>query len=206
MQKLKLHHDSPLLGKYDLKKLNFLFVFQVNCPGCFFYGIPIVNRLYTEFGSQISFLGLSTAFEDFEYNTRNNTEKLLRKNQTVGETKKALEQQGMKEYDHLIKFPVAMDTLANSSFNFKEGAQIICETNPNYTTWPKTEQKELEKKVLEYLNNQEAVSLTFTLNQMRGTPTMLVFNDAFEILYHKFGHGEYNDIKRDLKLVIAKFG
>ena len=205
MQKLELHYDTPLSGNFDLKTLNFLFVFQVNCPGCFFYGIPIVNRLYNEFGSQMSFLGLSTAFEDFEFNTKSNTEILLHQNKTVGETKKALEQHGINNYEHPITFPVAMDTIANSSFDFGEGAQIICKINPDYKTWPKSEQQALENRVVHYLENQELVSLTFTLNQMRGTPSLLVFNDAFEILYHKFGHVEYDYVKRDLEQLIAKF-
>ena len=76
-QKLHLHYSRELQGKFSLKELNFLFVFQVNCPGCFLYGIPTVNQLYLEFGSQVGFLGLSTAFEDFEFNSRENTVKLL---------------------------------------------------------------------------------------------------------------------------------
>ena len=205
MQKLALHYDTLLSEKFELKNLNLLFVFQVNCPGCFLYGIPIVNRLYAQFKSQISFLGLSTAFEDFQYNTKQNTELLLLENKTVGETKKALAQQGIEEYNHHIIFPVAMDSMADSSFDISEGAQIICKINPDYKTWSKSGQQDLEERVVQYLKNQERISLTFTLNQMRGTPTILVFNDAFDILYHKFGHVEYDNIKRDLEQIVAKF-
>lgn len=171
----------------------------------FFYGIPNVNKLYNEFGDQISFLGLSTAFEDFTYNTKENTELLLHKNKIVGETKKAFEHQGIKEYNYPIEFPLAMDTIANTSFNFNEGAETICQLNPNYKILPEFEQQDLKRKVVQYLKKQEVISLTFTLNQMRGTPTVLVFNDAFEILYHKFGYTEYKDIKQDLEYLIAKF-
>ena len=77
MQKLALHYNNLLKGSFELKKLNFLFVFQVNCPGCFLYGIPLVNELYKEFQKDISFLGLSTAFENFDLNTATNTKLLV---------------------------------------------------------------------------------------------------------------------------------
>ena len=67
MRKLSLHFNKPIQGKFSLEKLNFLFVFQVNCPGCFFYGIPMVNDLYAKYNKHISFLGLSTAFEDYDF-------------------------------------------------------------------------------------------------------------------------------------------
>jgi len=36
---IQLKIDRVLQGSFDLKALN-LFVFQVNCPGCFIYGFP----------------------------------------------------------------------------------------------------------------------------------------------------------------------
>jgi len=37
---IQLKIDRVLQGSFDLKALNLLFVFQVNCPGCFIYGFP----------------------------------------------------------------------------------------------------------------------------------------------------------------------
>ena len=91
MKKLRLEYASLLQGEFAPGKRNLLFVFQVNCPGCFFYGFPMVNNLQKTFGEQLSFLGLSTAFEDFELNTHANTSLLLSEKKLVGETKKAAE-------------------------------------------------------------------------------------------------------------------
>jgi hypothetical protein len=46
MKKLELQFDKELKGKFNLKNLNILLVFQVNCPGCFSYALPLFNTLY----------------------------------------------------------------------------------------------------------------------------------------------------------------
>ena len=49
MKKIELEIGDELQGKFELKKLNLLLVFQVNCPGCFSYALPFFNKLYSEF-------------------------------------------------------------------------------------------------------------------------------------------------------------
>ena len=66
-------------------KINVAFVFQVNCPGCFIYGIPLLNELFKKYEKEIGFISISTAFEDFELNTEANTIELLNKGELVGE-------------------------------------------------------------------------------------------------------------------------
>lgn len=79
MTMLQLRLDRVLQGSFDLKALNLLFVFQVNCPGCFIYGFPLVKLYWKYRECGLNVLGLSTAFEDFDYNTAANTELLLTK-------------------------------------------------------------------------------------------------------------------------------
>jgi len=205
MQTLSLHYDNIIKGRFDLKKLNFLFVFQVNCPGCFIYGIPLVNKLFQEFNQVMSFLGISTAFEDFEFNNLVNTELLINGGEVVGETKKILSHQGLDSYTQPIHFPIAMDKIADASFDFNKVAKNICLTNPNYNIWPKFEQTELQQKIVNYLKNLKLISLTFTLNQFKGTPTILIFNKNYEVLYHQFGHVEYTSVKKYIDHLIEKY-
>ena len=48
-------------------------VFQVNCPGCFMYGIPESIQIYNKYKSDgVSVLGMATAFEDYDKNTVEN--------------------------------------------------------------------------------------------------------------------------------------
>ena len=52
-------------------------VFQVNCPGCFLYGIPQAISLYEKFKDKnVKVLGVATAFEDYDKNTIQNLELL----------------------------------------------------------------------------------------------------------------------------------
>ena len=205
MQKLILQHDDLLKGSFKPGKINFLLVFQVNCPGCFMYAIPVVNQLYREFNNQVSFLGLSTAFEDFDLNTSENTMRLLLYNEVVGETKKAFLHQKIKEYPFPVEFPVAMDAMADSEFDYESGAETICHINPTYKIWSEFDQKALKEKVVAYLENLPALSLTFTLNQLKGTPSIVVFNEHFEILSSRFGHFAYDILHQEMEEIINQF-
>ena len=80
----KLNYGKLLQGTFKAGNYNLAFVFQVNCPGCFFYGIPVFNTLYNQFSDKINFIGISTAFEYFKYNTLENTKKLLLNGELVG--------------------------------------------------------------------------------------------------------------------------
>ena len=66
MENFKFSIGPLLKGTFQLRAINIAFVFQVNCPGCFIYGFPVMNNLYGKFKDKIGFIGISTAFEDFE--------------------------------------------------------------------------------------------------------------------------------------------
>ena len=204
MQKLQLHYSNMIQGKFDLQKLNLLFVFQVNCPGCFLYGLPVVNRIYHQFRENVSVLGISTAFEDFEFNNLGNTQLLVDKRAVVGETKKALKKYDFEGYPESIDFPIAMDERADSSFNFEDAAEGICRMNSNYESAKSDEKGVFRQRVLAYLRQLPEISLTFTLNQLRGTPSFILFNDQYEILEQWFGHREIEEIQKTLDYFIVK--
>ena len=94
-------------------------VFQVNCPGCFMYGIPESIEIYNKYKSGgVSVLGMATAFEDFDKNTLENLHLLLETGEVIGETKKMLSQYGELQGDKIsykIPYPVAMDSLIKQS-------------------------------------------------------------------------------------------
>ena len=204
MQKLLLQYDVILNGKFSLKRLNFIFVFQVNCPGCFLYGFPLVNQLYKDFAQNISFLGISTAFEDFDLNNEKNTRLLLEHKEVVGETKKTLHLQGLQNFSLPIDFPIVMDKKADASFDYDLATVQLCKLHPYFSAWSESEQTAFVQNALKYLKGQESISLTFTLNQLRGTPTFLLITDTCEILYHSFGHVDHLELQRQLNHFVDK--
>jgi len=94
-------------------------VFQVNCPGCFMYGIPESIEIHNKYKSEgVSVLGMATAFEDFDKNTLENLQLLLETGETIGETKKMYCLYGKSQGDKIpfkIPYPVAMDSLIKQS-------------------------------------------------------------------------------------------
>ena len=206
MAQLQLQYD--LLGTEPIKNkaLNILFVFQVNCPGCFAYGIPVVNRLIKEFGKEeIGFTGLSTAFEDFTLNTAEHTQLLLKEQKPVGETKKMLAQDGFDHYPESINFPVVMDRLLTPNDNsVAEVIDLMCAANPGFASWPVSQQNLLRGRIREYLASLEKVAYTFTTNHFRGTPTFVVYNSDMEILQQWFGHVAYEQLAKSLKNLIPQ--
>ncbi len=91
-------------------------VFQVNCPGCFLYGLPQAISIYEKYrNKEVKVFGIATAFEDYDKNTLENLQLLLSEGKVIGETYKMLHQYGkLINNDKLyykIPFPVAMDNI-----------------------------------------------------------------------------------------------
>ena len=196
MKNLELHFEHELQGRFELNELNLLLTFQVNCPGCFFYALPLFQSLYQQYHEKkVSFLALSTAFEDFELNTKENTESLIKSGTLIGETKKALSQQGIEKLPFAMDFPIAMDKTITEEKDLNAMANNICLLNPNFQSWSVVEQQDLLNRVLEYLKQLKHVAITFTSNQSRGTPTVVLFNKQKEVLHHWFGHVEHSAVQ-----------
>lgn len=168
-------------------------MFQVNCPGCFLYGFPLLNKLYAQFKDDLGFIGLSTAFEDFDLNTAANTQLLIDQGELVGATKQALSQNGVTSLPYSINFPVGMDQKVMET-EHTAISEKICHLNPNFTTWSPFDQNLLRNRVLKYLQKQQQISYTFTANQFNGTPTIVLFNNEMDLLHAWFGHVQEQEI------------
>jgi len=74
----------------------------------------------------------------------------------------------------------------------------ICNINPEYINWEASDQKIVQGRVKTYLDGLEKISLTFTLNQLQGTPSIILFNDQHEIIEEWFGHASFEDISEKI--------
>ena len=135
-------------------------IFQVNCPGCFLYGIPQAICIYNKYkNNEVKVLGIATAFEDYDKNTIENLRSLLTENKVIGETYRALKQYGkLVDGDKLyykIPFPVAMDKITKmpsliSDDKIKDFMEIYF---PDYRSIPENEKVELKSKIKDYLKD-----------------------------------------------------
>ncbi len=179
-------------------KVVVLEVFQVNCPGCFLYGLPQAISLYERFkNSDVKVIGLATAFEDYDKNTLDNLKSLLTEGKVIGETYKALRQHGKLVNDdklyYKIPFPVAMDKITKMPENIPEDMikDFIEIYFSDYKPSSEKEKKELFSKVRNYLRNKEYSAETFELYKLRGTPSSIIIDQDGILRYNFFGSEGY---------------
>ncbi len=154
-------------------------VFQVNCPGCFMYGIPEAINIYNKYSSEgVTVLGVATAFEDFDKNTLENLELLLKTGEVIGDTKDALSQYGKLQDSKLpykIPFPVAMDSLVKENGASKEKMMdFIYSQIPNFDSQPDDYKNQIIQRVKDYLSSKQFAAETFEKFSLQGTPSTII--------------------------------
>jgi peroxiredoxin len=163
-------------------------VFQVNCPGCFIYGIPEAIDNYNKYKNDgVIILGLATAFEDFDKNTVENLRLLLNEKKVIGETLTTLTYQsklldeGMLTYS--IPFPVGMDKLLKEKLpiNEKKIMEVVNANVPDFDLYHQKDKEQIISRVKSYLERKPYSPLTFEEYSLRGTPST-IFIDKKGIL------------------------
>lgn len=155
-------------------------VFQVNCPGCFMYGIPEAINIYKKYQNDgVTVLGVATAFEDFDKNTLENLELLLKTGEVIGDTKDALAQYGKldgKKLPYKIPFPVAMDSLIKEAEDISKEKMLsfIYKQIPNFDSQPEDYKNQIFARVKQYLQAKEFTAETFEGYSLQGTPSTIL--------------------------------
>ena len=151
-------------------------VFQVNCPGCFMYGIPESIEIYDKYKSEgVSVLGMATAFEDFDKNTLENLQLLLETGEVIGETKKMLQ---ADKISYKIPYPVAMDSLIKQSGEVtKEKMDSLIKNQiPNFDAQPEDYKNQIYDRVKDYFTSKEFSAETFEMYSLQGTPSSILID------------------------------
>jgi len=155
-------------------------VFQVNCPGCFLYGIPEAINIYNKYHSEgVTVLGIATAFEDFDKNTKENLELLLKTGEVIGDTKEGLSQYGKlndSKLPYKIPFPVGMDSLVKETDDISELRikNFINKQIPDFDSQSEDYRNQIIHRVKEYLKSKEYSAETFEEYSLNGTPSTIV--------------------------------
>lgn len=201
--KLELKFSEVFQGEFKLKPLNLLLTFQVNCPGCFLYSLPMAQEIHEKHASEkLNIFALSTAFEDFELNTAENTRSLLREKKLVGETRKALNLRGVQKYPHPLDFTVLMEKLVDrTEFLNQENLEEIWRQNPIFENGNRQETEKLKNEFVNYLSRFEKIPWTFTVNQFAGTPTWVIFDEEYKVLAKWFGHKSFEETEWIIKSI-----
>lgn len=179
---------GPINLKDSQGKVVVVEVFQVNCPGCFIYGIPEAIDNYNKYKNDgVIILGLATAFEDFDKNTVENLRLLLNEKKVIGETLTTLTYQsklldkGMLTYS--IPFPVGMDKLLKEKLPIDEKKimEVVNANVPDFDLYHQKDKEQIISRVKSYLETKPYSPLTFEEYSLRGTPST-IFIDKKGIL------------------------
>lgn len=191
--KFDLKYSEVLQGDFGFEDLNLVLVFQVNCPGCFAYALPVAIRLHEEFRSKgLNVLALSTAFEDFDLNTVGNTLRLLESGYIVGETRKVLERAGYPAFPLKISFDVAFDLIVPNDPSFLEDdIKSFCAKHPELSVDDAEDYLSIKEELKDYFLNKAYRAHTFSANHLSGTPSWILCDRQKNLLYESFGHKEY---------------
>lgn len=173
-------------------------VFQVNCPGCFLYGIPQTISLYEKYKEKgVIVIGVATAFEDYDKNTLENLKLLINDGKVIGETYNALRMHGKlingdKLY-YKIPFSIAMDKITRmpTSITDESVKRFIDSYIPDYDSFSVKEKNDLLDKVKKYLSTKEYSAETFELYKLRGTPSSIIIDKEGILRYSFFGAEGY---------------
>ena len=195
MPTLQLKTAQTLQGEFRLRALNLLVVFQVNCPGCFVYALPLAATLHHRYGDRLNVLGLSTAFEDFDLNTAEHTQWLLERGEIVGATKLHFRYQGESSYTVPIRFPVAFDQVGSGAELFDEAdVEHVCHLTPSFVHMDLEKQSRIRARVRQQLQGRSPAAYTFSVNQFQGTPSWVLFDANSTILAQWFGHQSESEV------------
>lgn len=168
-------------------------VFQVNCPGCFLYGLPEAIEIYAKYrNDNFTAMGLSTAFEDFDKNNLENLKKLLTTGEVVGETLNTLQKHAWLDGNKLrykIPFPVAMDNMVSREAEHvdQKVIKIIEHEIPKFERLSYGEQMRIRNRIRDYVLHQEFTAETFEAYAMNGTPTSLLIDKKGNLRHQLFG-------------------
>ena len=184
-------------------------VFQVNCPGCFLYGLPQVIDLYRRHrGDPIIIFGLATAFEDYDKNTLANLRLLLSTREVIGETLRALREYGQLEpankLPYSIPFPVAMDLVLKESVPVTDSKIMdFIESNvEGYRSYNERDKADIFERVRQYLNMKKYSAKTFEEFSLRGTPSTIIIDKKGRLRKTIFGAS--NDLDKVIQNLILE--
>ena len=195
LESLQWLQGSPISDDDFTHDIQLLLLVQSNCPGCHSQAIPLANKL-VESKQDFDVYCIFTAFEDFEYNTKESARQLVLEGKHVGVTKQRLGETAKDTpkmpvaFDNVIRKQDATQDLLNMAFEstkyitYEQSKQMSPEANITLGMI----ERQLEKMggVVDVL--PEYIAEVFYKVRAQGTPTWVIHkNPSREVLDVKFG-------------------
>jgi hypothetical protein len=172
-------------------------VFQVNCSGCFLYALPKAIQLHENYQEKgLIIIGLATAFEDYEKNTLENLERLVKTGEVIGETLHTLTRQGMLidgKLEWRIPFAIGMDRVSADlePVTQERTLRYTRKCLPEFDGLSDDKQQAALNQVKKYLQQKTRKAETFERFSLQGTPASILFDRKGNVRNVSFGQIEH---------------
>lgn len=185
-------NGGPLSLTYE--SLRVCLLFQVNCPGCHIHAIPIANQLAKTYPTYL----ISTAFEDFDLNTLDNT-RLLMQGKRIGVPKRSIGEQA--DLSSIPSVPMAWD-IFHSKDDVEFCQQALLATKESAKdhfrqqmggNLPPSLERQIDSAVT---HNQlpDQLAASFYAVRAKGTPTWIVQDENGRTVDAMFGNYSLSDL------------
>ncbi|SEQ83410.1 hypothetical protein SAMN05421690_100241 [Nitrosomonas sp. Nm51] len=158
-------------------------VFQVNCPGCFLYALPNAIQLHEKYRDRgLVIIGLATAFEDYDKNTLENLQLLIKSGEVIGETFKALNQRGLlvdqSRLPWTFPFAVGMDRIAPDNEPVTEDRVLAYARQllAQFDQFREDQQQTIKNQIRAFFEQKIMKAETFERFSLQGTPSAILFD------------------------------
>lgn len=206
MKKAQLGHKAPQLPVSEwaqgeptnldrlIGNVVLVEVFQLNCPGCFLYGLPQAIEMHQKYSAKgLTVLGISTAFEDFDKNNLENLNLLVTQSEVIGETYRVLADHDLLDDGKLsyrIPFPLAMDRLIERRAESTDAEidDFIKTRIPDFELQTQEQREQIRQNVAFYFEGLKYHAETFELFDLQGTPSNILIDKAGNLSECLFGH------------------
>jgi hypothetical protein len=168
---------------------------QPNCPGCHMYALPLANDLYASKERDFDIYCVSTAFEDFKYNTIESAQALVQDGRLVGASKQRLG----KAAPSIPTMPFAYDTIvekADAPESLLQMALDATKENAREELGADLQTRLTEAALARFGTEVLPLKIAHTFYAVKamGTPTWFVHTKGGDILDCKFGHKTQDEL------------
>jgi len=168
-------------------------VFQVNCPGCFMYALPNAIKLYEKYHDRgLVIIGLATAFEDYDKNTLDNLQLLVKSGEVIGETFRALNQRGLlvdRKLPWKLPFAVGMDRIEpdNEPVTEERVLSYAHRLIAQFDSLREDQQLSIKNQIRTFFEQKVMKAETFERFSLQGTPSAILFDRKGQLKEVSFG-------------------
>jgi peptide-methionine (R)-S-oxide reductase len=203
LERFNLQTDRVTQGEWPDAPLTLLFVFRLDCPACFLYGLGEAAAIGAFFDpAELQVAGLCTAFAHFDTDIDSFLRRYLKTGALHPAVAEVFEREGIAHRPPPPKFPIAIDRVTPpEEFLNGDTLQWFYSLNPNYPLLTMEDIKNINRQAQFFYRQFPMVAHTFALNFLPGTPCLVLLNQRGERVADWLGHQDPAPIAHQIRLL-----